>query len=85
MIPMMQVHSKKHLDDVPELKAAKMETNRKTLVAMQRALNQVGAGPQCKLQYRQYEYSMLLCWGGQCTRHADHSSGEQSRKATDKG
>ena len=29
------VHSKKHLDDVPELKTAKMETNRKTLVAMQ--------------------------------------------------
>lgn len=36
------VHSKKHLDDVPELKAAKMETNRKTLVAMTRALNQGG-------------------------------------------
>lgn len=36
------VHSKKHLDDVPELKASKMETNRKTLVAMQRALNKVG-------------------------------------------
>jgi hypothetical protein len=33
------VHSKKHIDDVPELKAAKMETNRKTLVAMQRAFN----------------------------------------------
>jgi hypothetical protein len=33
------VHSKKHMDDVPELKAAKMETNRKTLVAMQRAFN----------------------------------------------
>jgi glycerol-3-phosphate O-acyltransferase len=32
------VHSKKHLDDVPELKAAKQETNRKTLVAMGRAL-----------------------------------------------
>eukprot|EP00877_Chromochloris_zofingiensis_P006537 jgi/Chrzof1/2136/Cz11g03260.t1_GPAT1[v5.2] len=37
------VHSKKHLDDVPELKASKMETNRKTLVAMQRALNTGGA------------------------------------------
>eukprot|EP00195_Chlamydomonas_chlamydogama_P013536 CAMPEP_0202890636 /NCGR_PEP_ID=MMETSP1392-20130828/978_1 /ASSEMBLY_ACC=CAM_ASM_000868 /TAXON_ID=225041 /ORGANISM="Chlamydomonas chlamydogama, Strain SAG 11-48b" /LENGTH=408 /DNA_ID=CAMNT_0049574243 /DNA_START=120 /DNA_END=1342 /DNA_ORIENTATION=- len=37
------VHSKKHLDDVPELKAAKMETNRKTLVAMQRRLNEGGA------------------------------------------
>ncbi len=36
------VHSKKHLDDVPELKAAKMDTNRKTLVAMQRALNAGG-------------------------------------------
>eukprot|EP00197_Chlamydomonas_leiostraca_P002655 CAMPEP_0202857142 /NCGR_PEP_ID=MMETSP1391-20130828/193_1 /ASSEMBLY_ACC=CAM_ASM_000867 /TAXON_ID=1034604 /ORGANISM="Chlamydomonas leiostraca, Strain SAG 11-49" /LENGTH=415 /DNA_ID=CAMNT_0049535905 /DNA_START=63 /DNA_END=1310 /DNA_ORIENTATION=+ len=36
------VHSKKHLDDVPELKASKMETNRKTLVAMQRALNKGG-------------------------------------------
>ncbi|KAG2485182.1 hypothetical protein HYH03_016071 [Edaphochlamys debaryana] len=36
------VHSKKHLDDVPELKAAKMETNRKTLIAMQRALNAGG-------------------------------------------
>jgi hypothetical protein len=33
------VHSKKHMDDEPELKAAKMETNRKTLVAMQRAFN----------------------------------------------
>lgn len=36
------VHSKKHMDDVPELKAAKMETNRKTLVAMQRRLNEGG-------------------------------------------
>lgn len=36
------VHSKKHLDDIPELKASKMDTNRKTLVAMQRALNQGG-------------------------------------------
>ncbi|KAG2427692.1 hypothetical protein HYH02_014524 [Chlamydomonas schloesseri] len=36
------VHSKKHMDDVPELKAAKMETNRKTLVAMQRQLNAGG-------------------------------------------
>lgn len=36
------VHSKKHLDDVPELKASKMETNRKTLVAMGRALNKGG-------------------------------------------
>lgn len=36
------VHSKKHLGDQPELKAAKMETNRKTLVAMQRALNAGG-------------------------------------------
>eukprot|EP00883_Tetradesmus_obliquus_P006410 jgi/Sobl393_1/16897/SZX72719.1 len=37
------VHSKKHLDDVPELKASKMETNRKTLVAMQRAFNARGS------------------------------------------
>ncbi|KXZ42557.1 hypothetical protein GPECTOR_136g640 [Gonium pectorale] len=36
------VHSKKHMDDIPELKAAKMETNRKTLVAMQRKLNEGG-------------------------------------------
>jgi len=36
------VHSKKHLDDVPELKAAKQETNRKTLVAMGRALAEGG-------------------------------------------
>jgi glycerol-3-phosphate O-acyltransferase len=36
------VHSKKHMDDVLELKAAKMETNRKTLVAMQRAFNKGG-------------------------------------------
>jgi glycerol-3-phosphate O-acyltransferase len=37
------VHSKKHMDDVPELKASKMETNRKTLVAMQRAFNKGGS------------------------------------------
>ncbi|GIL81599.1 hypothetical protein Vretimale_1259 [Volvox reticuliferus] len=36
------VHSKKHMDDVPELKAAKMETNRKTLISMQRKLNEGG-------------------------------------------
>ncbi len=36
------VHSKKHLDDVPELKASKQETNRKTLVAMGRALAEGG-------------------------------------------
>eukprot|EP00199_Chlamydomonas_sp_CCMP681_P002346 CAMPEP_0119107128 /NCGR_PEP_ID=MMETSP1180-20130426/8098_1 /TAXON_ID=3052 ORGANISM="Chlamydomonas cf sp, Strain CCMP681" /NCGR_SAMPLE_ID=MMETSP1180 /ASSEMBLY_ACC=CAM_ASM_000741 /LENGTH=420 /DNA_ID=CAMNT_0007092569 /DNA_START=78 /DNA_END=1337 /DNA_ORIENTATION=+ len=36
------VHSKKHLDDEPELKISKMETNRKTLVAMSRALNKGG-------------------------------------------
>eukprot|EP00879_Flechtneria_rotunda_P024305 GHRR01025760.1.p1 GENE.GHRR01025760.1~~GHRR01025760.1.p1 ORF type:complete len:277 (+),score=61.31 GHRR01025760.1:368-1198(+) len=40
------VHSKKHLDDVPELKAKKMETNRKTLVAMQRSFN-AGMGVAC--------------------------------------
>ncbi|KIY97363.1 hypothetical protein MNEG_10600 [Monoraphidium neglectum] len=36
------VHSKKHLDDIPELKAAKQETNRRTLVAMARAFNEGG-------------------------------------------
>lgn len=36
------VHSKKHLDDVPELKADKMATNRRTLKAMQVALNEGG-------------------------------------------
>jgi glycerol-3-phosphate O-acyltransferase len=36
------VHSKRHMGDDPAVKAAKMETNRKTLVAMQRALNAGG-------------------------------------------
>jgi len=36
------VHSKKHLNDIPEQRAAKMETNRKTLIAMQRSLNKGG-------------------------------------------
>ena len=36
------VHSKKHMGDDPVAKAAKMETNRKTLVAMQRRLNEGG-------------------------------------------
>ncbi|KAF5834749.1 hypothetical protein DUNSADRAFT_8476 [Dunaliella salina] len=36
------VHSKKHLNDIPEQRAAKMETNRKTLFAMQRSLNNGG-------------------------------------------
>ena len=36
------VHSKRHMGDDPKIKAAKMETNRKTLVAMQRALNAGG-------------------------------------------
>jgi glycerol-3-phosphate O-acyltransferase len=36
------VHSKKHLDDVPELKAEKMATNRRTLKAMQTALAEGG-------------------------------------------
>jgi glycerol-3-phosphate O-acyltransferase len=36
------VHSKRHMGDDPQIKAAKMETNRKTLVAMQRALNAGG-------------------------------------------
>ena len=35
------VHSRKHLDDIPELKEAKQRTNRKTLTEMSRALNQV--------------------------------------------
>ena len=35
------VHSRKHLDDLPELKEAKQRTNRKTLAEMSRALNQV--------------------------------------------
>lgn len=37
------VHSKKHMGDDPAQRAAKMDTNRKTLVAMQRALNKGGA------------------------------------------
>ena len=36
------VHSKKHLDDEPELKSEKMATNRRTLKAMQTALNEGG-------------------------------------------
>lgn len=36
------VHSKKHLDDIPELKAEKQATNRRTLKAMQSALNEGG-------------------------------------------
>jgi glycerol-3-phosphate O-acyltransferase len=36
------VHSKKHLDDVPELKAEKQATNRRTLKAMQGALAEGG-------------------------------------------
>lgn len=36
------VYSKKRMDDEPELKTMKMETNRKTLVAMSRALNAGG-------------------------------------------
>lgn len=36
------VHSKKHLDDIPELKAEKQATNRRTLKAMQTALNEGG-------------------------------------------
>lgn len=36
------VHSKKHLDDYPELKADKMAMNRRTLKAMQQALNEGG-------------------------------------------
>ena len=36
------VHSKKHMGDDPEIKADKMATNRKTLRAMQNALNEGG-------------------------------------------
>ena len=36
------VHSKKHLDDIPELKAEKQAMNRRTLKAMQVALNEGG-------------------------------------------
>lgn len=36
------VHSKKHLDDIPELKSEKMATNRRTLKAMQTALGEGG-------------------------------------------
>ncbi|KAL4425187.1 hypothetical protein ABPG75_009203 [Micractinium tetrahymenae] len=36
------VHSKKHIDDIPELKAEKMAMNRRTLKAMQTALNEGG-------------------------------------------
>jgi glycerol-3-phosphate O-acyltransferase len=36
------VHSKKHMNDIPELKTQKMDTNRKTLVAMSRKLNEGG-------------------------------------------
>jgi glycerol-3-phosphate O-acyltransferase len=36
------VHSKKHLDDEPELKAGKQATNRRTLKAMQTALQEGG-------------------------------------------
>ncbi|KAK9806373.1 hypothetical protein WJX72_012050 [[Myrmecia] bisecta] len=36
------VHSKKRLDDIPELKAQKIATNRRTLTAMARALNEGG-------------------------------------------
>ncbi|KAI7843474.1 hypothetical protein COHA_002950 [Chlorella ohadii] len=36
------VHSKKHIDDIPELKAEKQAMNRRTLKAMQSALNEGG-------------------------------------------
>uniref|UniRef100_UPI002ED70977 Glycerol-3-phosphate acyltransferase, chloroplastic n=1 Tax=Lobosphaera incisa TaxID=312850 RepID=UPI002ED70977 len=36
------VHSKKRLDDIPELKASKVATNRRTLSAMTKALNEGG-------------------------------------------
>ncbi|MEW5307090.1 MAG: hypothetical protein WDW36_009508 [Sanguina aurantia] len=37
------VHSKKHINDIPELYQEKADTNRKTLVAMARRLNEGGA------------------------------------------
>ena len=36
------VHSKKRLDDIPELKAAKQKQNRTTLVQMSKRFNAVG-------------------------------------------
>jgi hypothetical protein len=36
------VHSKKRMDDFPELKAEKQKTNRRTLSAMLKALREVG-------------------------------------------
>ncbi len=46
------VHSKKRLDDIPELKAAKQKQNRTTLVQMGKKFNQVSglltqSGPPC--------------------------------------
>lgn len=35
------VHSKKHMDDDPSLKAAKSKTNRQTLITLSRELNKV--------------------------------------------
>ena len=37
------VHSKKHMDDDPNMKAAKSKTNRQTLITLSRELNKVKA------------------------------------------
>ena len=58
------VHSKKHLDDIPELKEEKVRTNRQTLVAMSRQLNKVGlvvVYPQYKSPY--FFSTMCCCMG----------------------
>ena len=47
------VHSRKHMDDQPELKEGKQRTNRKTLSEMARALNQVHSA--CLVCGRAYE------------------------------
>jgi hypothetical protein len=39
------VHSKKRLDDIPELKAAKQKQNRTTLVTMAKMFNQASLAP----------------------------------------
>ena len=68
------VHSRKHLDDIPELKESKQRTNRKTLTEMSRALNQVLSTPPA------YETSAGLLraatvyatWGLQASTSGSH-------------
>ncbi len=43
------VHSKKRLDDIPELKAAKQKQNRTTLVQMAKKFNEVRHGTCSRL------------------------------------